>query len=226
MFRPLRTLISLTVLAGIVWFSFAIELGDKTLAEHVDTISATPEAKQLLDGTRETVNPAIQDVRDRMLGEYVEAPTWIGPQDETVPASTLPPSSRERASRVIDAPEPTLPGRRRVRAEPIEIEDEEEAPPPEPARPGWRLRPNVLVQADVEPAPEPEPEPEPTPEPAIAKPIDLADVPLPRAPAADRSFLAPWLELAHSVPPAPEPTSIPILDPVIEPSLPELPGSR
>ncbi|MFV8751237.1 hypothetical protein ACNOYE_11900 [Nannocystaceae bacterium ST9] len=214
-FRPLRTLISLTVLAGMVWFSFAVQLGDKTLAEHVDTISDTPEAKQLLEGTRQTVNPAIEDVRDRMLGEYVEAPTFIAhdPLDEVVPASSLP-------------PEPARPGRRPPRAEPIDDEIEDL---PEPARPGRRLRPNVLV---AEPALVVEPEPEPPPalprmftSPPAPRPIALRELPLPRA-EHDRSFLAPMLELARSVPPAREPTPVPIVRPVIEPELPELPGAR
>ena len=137
MFRPLRTLISLSVLAGAVWFSFAVELGDKTLAEHIDTISDTPEAKQLLEGTRETINPAITDVSDRMFGEYVEAPTWIAADEaDSVPASTLPPS----AGKLVDAPEPALPGRRPARRETEAIHA-----PPEPALPGRRLHAGALV---------------------------------------------------------------------------------
>lgn len=208
-FRPLRTLISLTVLAGMVWFSFAVELGDKTLAEHVDTISATPEAKQLLEGTRQTIDPALDDVRDRMLGEYVEAPTWIAEDEPVLTAST--PSA-------VDAPEPVLPGRRAR----IEVTDDE--PRPEPSRPGRRLRPNVLAAIEPEPEPATEAatiEPEPTP-----APVELPRVPWPRSPAEDPSFLTPMLELARSCPPAPEPTPIPIVHPVIDPELPELPGSR
>lgn len=213
-FRPLRTLISLTVLAGMVWFSFAVELGDKTLAEHVDTISATPEAKQLLEGTRQTIDPALDDVRDRMLGEYVEAPTWIEPDERVLTSGSTPSKGG------VDAPEPSLPGRRPARSEAIE------KAPPEPARPGRRLRPNVLATIEPEPTPiEPVSAPieltpiEPTP-------VELPRVPWPRSPVDDRSFLTPMLELARSLPPAPEPTPIPIIHPVIDPELPELPGAR
>jgi hypothetical protein len=211
-FRPLRTLISLTVLAGVLWFSFAVELGDKTLAEHVDTISATPEAKQLLEGTRQTIDPALDDVRDRMLGEYVEAPTWIQPDEPVLAGSS--------------APEPALPGRRR------EVHDEEpDEAPPEPMRPGRRLRPNVLttIEAEIEPATF---QLEPTLVDAApasiepSAPTELPRAPWPRSHADDPSFLTPILELARSLPPAPEPRPIPIFHPVIDPELPELPGAR
>lgn len=151
------------MLAGMVWFAFAVELGDKTLAEHVDTISDTPEAKQLIEGTRATINPALDDVRDRMLGEYVEAPTYIAGEipgelsGEPLPASTLPPreSSEGESS---EAPEPGLPGRREARRRNVYAQDEADDPDeplPEPARPGRRLRPNVLVrEVEVEVEPE------------------------------------------------------------------------
>lgn len=126
MFRPVRTAISFAMLGVALWAAFAIDLGGHTFAEHIDTISDTPEAKQLIDGTRSTINPALQEVRDRVLGEYVEAPTWI-PSDQLetmVPASTLPPDAgfepplpggRPRPSSAAsddDAMEPSLPGRR------------------------------------------------------------------------------------------------------------------
>ena len=110
-FQPLRTLIGLAVVSGFLWFAFAVDLGEHTLAEHVDTISETPEAKELLEGTRGTINPAMQDVRDRVLGEYVEAPTWIPEQEEGTHASGISPM--EPGTQEPDlASEPTLPGRR------------------------------------------------------------------------------------------------------------------
>jgi len=93
----------------MLWGAFAVRLGDKTFAEHVDTISETPEAKQLIDDTRSTINPALVEVRDRLLGEYVEAPTWIADQ----------PGDDDQSSELVSEPdagarsggEPSLPGR-------------------------------------------------------------------------------------------------------------------
>jgi hypothetical protein len=75
--RPIRTLISLVFLAGVVWFCFAVKLGDRTLAEHMDEIGRTQEAQELIEGTRSTVNPMLEEAKDRVLGERVEAPTSV-----------------------------------------------------------------------------------------------------------------------------------------------------
>ena len=131
----MRSLVALALLAVALWAAFAVDLGDRSFAQHIDTISETPEAQELIEGTRATVNPALQEVRDRVLGEYVEAPTWIadtptasddGPPpllpsepEAHVHASTLAsegdyepplPGGRERQSSF--SMEPPLPGRR------------------------------------------------------------------------------------------------------------------
>jgi hypothetical protein len=113
-FRPIRTAISVVVLVGALWAAFAVELGDKTLAQHIDTISETPEAKQLVEDTRATINPALVEIRDRVLGEYVEAPTWI-PDDHGAATATSQPASPTAASKPSPdrVAEPPLPGRRR-----------------------------------------------------------------------------------------------------------------
>ncbi len=101
MLRPVRTLLGLVVLGTLVWASFAIPLGGKTLAQHMDAIGATTEAKALVDGTRSTLDPVIDDAKQRVLGEYVEAPT----QDTTARTTTR--ATRERE-----------PSRKRARAVP------------------------------------------------------------------------------------------------------------
>lgn len=120
MFQPLRTVISLAVLAGALWAAFTVDLGGRTFAEHVDTISETPEAEQLIQGTRSRINPALQEVRDRVLGEYVEAPTWIPDANEAAKAPVGKAGKRARATDDTTVPastltsdgfEPTLPGR-------------------------------------------------------------------------------------------------------------------
>ena len=65
----------MVLIAAVVWCSFRVPLGQRTFAEHADRIGGTPEARELLDSTRQTVSPVLQDATDRMLGEYIEAPT-------------------------------------------------------------------------------------------------------------------------------------------------------
>ncbi|MCA9653691.1 MAG: hypothetical protein H6712_14400 [Myxococcales bacterium] len=103
----LRPLISLAFLIGMLWIAFSVKLGDRTFAEHVDRISETPEARELLDGTRATVNPVLQEATDRMLGEHIEAPTKREPTEPTH-AATSPPRPSSRAS---TADRVKLPGR-------------------------------------------------------------------------------------------------------------------
>jgi hypothetical protein len=137
--RPIRTAITVVMFAGLLWAAFAVRLGDKTFAEHVDTISDTPEAKQLIDDTRATLNPALAELRDRLLGEYVEAPTWIA-DDAEINASTLSPPVNRTPNSIAEPTaadsgghEPPLPGRpaRGVEAAPVEA-------PAEPPLPGRR----------------------------------------------------------------------------------------
>lgn len=122
MFQPLRTAISLAVLAGALWAAFTVDLGGRTFAEHFDTISETPEAEQLIEGTRSRINPALQEVRDRLLGEYVEAPTWIPDADEAAKAPAGNAAPRAKPTDEVTVPastltsdgfEPQLPGRRK-----------------------------------------------------------------------------------------------------------------
>jgi hypothetical protein len=91
-----RSVLAIALLLGCVWCSFNIPLGERTFAEHMDRIGQTPEAKDLIDGSRETVTPMIEEATHRVLGEYVEAPTSLA-QDpthvNTVPETAGPPKS-------------------------------------------------------------------------------------------------------------------------------------
>jgi hypothetical protein len=65
-----------------VWCSFNVQLGSGTFANHMDRIGQTREAEELLDGTRTVVDPMMEEARDRLLGEYIEAPTTAVPPAE------------------------------------------------------------------------------------------------------------------------------------------------
>ncbi len=99
-----RSILSIAILVGLVWCSFKVPLGERTFAEHVDRIGQTPEAKELLDGSRQTVTPMIEEATHRVLGEYVEAPTSLD-QDaapthvNTVPETAGPPRASGRLPR-------------------------------------------------------------------------------------------------------------------------------
>ncbi|MEZ4452634.1 MAG: hypothetical protein R3B09_24455 [Nannocystaceae bacterium] len=73
----LRTAISVLFVTLVVWCSFTVPLGRRTFADHVDRIGQTREAEELITGARARVRPLLDEVKNRFLGEYVEAPTYL-----------------------------------------------------------------------------------------------------------------------------------------------------
>lgn len=73
--RIVRSLIGIAFIATAVWCSFNIRLGERTFAQHADRIGQTPEARDLMDGTRQEINPVLDEATDRLLGEHIVAPT-------------------------------------------------------------------------------------------------------------------------------------------------------
>lgn len=86
MLGPLRTLISVAFLVVLVWAAFSVKLGDRTFADHMDRIGETDEARALLAGARARIRPALEEVKQRLIGEYVEAPTHLPAPPPRAPA--------------------------------------------------------------------------------------------------------------------------------------------
>lgn len=111
----LRPLISLAFIIGSLWLACTVKLGGRTLAEHVDRIGQTPEAHDLIEGTRAKVNPVLQEATDRMLGEHIEAPTRAEPEDARANANAkASPDATHAATARPDVSTPDrvkLPGR-------------------------------------------------------------------------------------------------------------------
>jgi len=84
----IRSVLSIALLLGCVWCSFNVPLGERTFSEHMDRIGQTPEAKELIEGSQQTVSPMIEEATHRVLGEYVEAPTSLS--DEVTHTNSLP----------------------------------------------------------------------------------------------------------------------------------------
>lgn len=106
---------------GCLWASFTVELGSRTLVQHLDRIGQTPEAQELVEGTRSTVDPMLEEAKDRVLGEHVEAPTYIESNGPVELADGKLPAPKPRAdprreeatpARASTASQARLPGRR------------------------------------------------------------------------------------------------------------------
>jgi hypothetical protein len=110
LYRLLRPLISLAFLGGSLWIAFTVKLGGRTFAEHVDRIGSTPEARDLVEGTRAKINPVLQEATDRMLGEHIEAPTRAEPKPTPTPTHAA--AARPKPRPKVSSPERgKLPGR-------------------------------------------------------------------------------------------------------------------
>ena len=69
MFGIIKLLVTLLVLAVFVWFGANVELGRRTLFEHLQAIGRTRETRDLVEGTRESARPLVEGVRKRLGSE-------------------------------------------------------------------------------------------------------------------------------------------------------------
>ncbi len=117
--RPLRAVLSIAFLAGVIWVAFTVQLGPRTCAQHIDHIGRTPEAHQLIEGTRARLRPALDEASARVLGEYVEAPTRSRGERPAPPRrrgesardSSAPARAVNRSSSASTSERTRLPGR-------------------------------------------------------------------------------------------------------------------
>jgi hypothetical protein len=77
MFRLLRLVVYLALIAAFVWFGTNVELGNRTLFGHISNIWKTHESQELMDGTKGKVGDLVDRASDRVvkgMGKGVTAP--------------------------------------------------------------------------------------------------------------------------------------------------------
>ena len=90
----LKLVALVALFAGFCWVGTHLQLGPHTLFGHLRAIAQTKESQELLDGTRESAKPLVDDVRRRIAG---------------VPASTKPAPPTEEAKSSTDSSKPEPP---------------------------------------------------------------------------------------------------------------------
>jgi len=107
-FRLIKFLVGVAVLAGFVWFGANVPLGSRTLFEHLQAIGRTRETRDLLDGTRQSAKPLMDSVRRKLaqeaLGEKV-----LPPDGGVPPADDVPESDRDQLKKVLAGERPERP---------------------------------------------------------------------------------------------------------------------
>ena len=66
MFRLIKLLISLAALAGFIWFGANVQLGNRTLFGHLQAIGQTREAHELVEGTKDSARPLVEEAGRRL----------------------------------------------------------------------------------------------------------------------------------------------------------------
>jgi hypothetical protein len=77
MFRFLKLLFYLGILAGLIWFGTNVRLGQRTLFQHVQNIWHTHESQELVDGTKGKMGEIVDKASGSVvkgIGKNVTAP--------------------------------------------------------------------------------------------------------------------------------------------------------
>lgn len=108
MFRLIKLLIGLVGVALFVWFGANVPLGSHTLFEHLQAIGRTRETQDLLDGTRQSAQPLVDNVRRRLGGTAAES-------NDDATAAHAPTPNRAHPDAGPPTDEITEPDRRELR---------------------------------------------------------------------------------------------------------------
>jgi hypothetical protein len=98
---------------GLCWFGTTVPLGDRTLFGHLRAISATKESQELLEGTKRSAKPLVDNMRRKIAGlpDQGDAPdpeparAAAGTPDAGAPREQLSPSDRQRLRKLLTAAE-------------------------------------------------------------------------------------------------------------------------
>lgn len=72
MFGLLRNLLTLVLLAGLVYCGATVKLGERTFFGHVSRIWASEETQELVDGVKETSKPMVDKLKRGVEAGYDE----------------------------------------------------------------------------------------------------------------------------------------------------------
>jgi len=93
----LKFVIGLVLVAALVWFGMSVRLGKHTLFGHFEAIFESDETKDLVDGTKETIDPAVERVKRGVKAGMDEAArATSSPAADAAPPDAAPPRPREK----------------------------------------------------------------------------------------------------------------------------------
>ena len=100
----LKWVFFLAALGAFVWFGSTVTLGPHTLFGHLQAISHTKESQDLLEGTKQSAKPLVDDVRRRIAGapapEAKPAEAAARP-DAGPPQETISTGDRQKLRKIL-----------------------------------------------------------------------------------------------------------------------------
>src|SRR3954453_22714111 len=109
----LKLVAFVALFGGFCWFGPTVPLGAHTLFGHLRAISGTKESQELLDATRESAKPLVDNVRRRIAGlpDPPPAPAHPGPAvtpvaagpDAGAPEENVTAADRRRLRKLLTA---------------------------------------------------------------------------------------------------------------------------
>jgi hypothetical protein len=112
MFRMIKVMFMMAAFVALAWFGSTVKLGDRTLFGHLRAIGNTKESQELVDGTKQSAKPLVDDVRRRIAGETTTpappaSPAGATTPDAGPPQETVTAGDRRRLRRLIGAADQT-----------------------------------------------------------------------------------------------------------------------
>jgi hypothetical protein len=101
----LKLLAFVALFAGFCWFGTTVQLGAHTLFGHLHAIADTKESRDLLDGTKESAKPLVDDVRRRIAGVPEPKAAAGATPDGGPPQENVTASDRRRLRKLISSTE-------------------------------------------------------------------------------------------------------------------------
>ena len=105
----LKLLAFVALFAGVCWFGTTVQLGSHTLFGHLHAISETKESRDLLDGTKESAKPLVDNVRRRIAGvpdpKGPPEPAAAAAPDAGAPQESVTASDRRRLRKLLSGTE-------------------------------------------------------------------------------------------------------------------------
>ena len=93
----LKFVLGLAIVAAVLWFGMSVRLGKHTLFGHFEAIFKSDETKDLVDGTRESIDPAVERVKRSVkagMDEAARVPSPDAAPDAAAPQKAPAPPKR------------------------------------------------------------------------------------------------------------------------------------